>query len=131
MAPRTAAQLRAELKAAGARIAELEARLEEALCVGEVGVTTTAERSDPIAPYVAALKPFALRDVVRVWRARGVRGNDGVDVGIGLADIERAIELVEAWEKVRRDEDGREELIQVAAMAVAAYRELDADDAKV
>jgi hypothetical protein len=32
-------------------------------------------------------------------------------------------ELDEFWEKVRRDEDGRQELIQVAAMAVAAYRE--------
>lgn len=32
-------------------------------------------------------------------------------------------ELDEFWEKVRRDEDGRDELIQVAAMAVAAYRE--------
>ena len=32
-------------------------------------------------------------------------------------------ELDEFWEKVRRDEDGRSELIQVAAMAVAAFRE--------
>jgi hypothetical protein len=32
-------------------------------------------------------------------------------------------ELDEFWDKVRRDEDGRDELIQVAAMAVAAYRE--------
>jgi len=33
-------------------------------------------------------------------------------------------ELDEFWECVRHDEDGRAELIQVAAMAIAAYREL-------
>ena len=33
-------------------------------------------------------------------------------------------ELDEFWDHVRDDTDGRKELIQIAAMAVAAYREL-------
>ena len=37
-------------------------------------------------------------------------------------------ELDEYWEKVRRDQDGRSELIQVAAMCVAAIRERDMMD---
>lgn len=55
-----------------------------------------ADKADPVAPYVEALRPFAQRTVLEVAKRRNLKA---VDFGVGVADLARAVDLVDKYDR--------------------------------
>jgi hypothetical protein len=76
------------------KVADLESKLANA-SRSTVTVTAVSPSEDVISLLVKVLRPFANKNVLSHARTRGKTGSAGIDFGVSVADIERAVEVVE------------------------------------